>query len=124
MVSVSNLFWSNGTMFFDDLVKPLGNLGYVSLLCLWFPGFYSNRLNCNFFLCIYQHWSACRRQYHCTVPLSTYSCNVRLNDEWKSVPRFLKTGLENAPVTLHAVGDVIVYFSLPIKREVGVLSLN
>lgn len=52
MVSVSNLFWSNGTMFFDDLAKPLGNLGYVSLLCLWFPGFYSNRLNCNFF-CMY-----------------------------------------------------------------------
>lgn len=62
MVSVSNLFWSNGTMFFDDLVNPLGNLGYVSLLCLWFPGFYSNRLNCNFFLCMYLPTLVCMQK--------------------------------------------------------------
>lgn len=48
-------------MFFDDLVKPLGNLGYVSLLCLWFPGFYSNRLNSNSF-CMYVSTLVCMQK--------------------------------------------------------------
>lgn len=44
MVSVSNLFWSNGPMLFDGLVKPLGNLGNSFLFSLWFPGFVSKGL--------------------------------------------------------------------------------